>query len=785
MPLATGTRLGHYEILEPIGSGGMGEVYRARDTKLDRQVALKLLREELTTDPRRVKRFEQEARAASALNHPNIVHIYDIGEHEGRPFIAMELVEGRTLRALLDSGPLPTKTLLDLGTQLAEGLAKAHAAGIVHRDLKPENIVVTEEGLLKILDFGLAKLVPGPSPEDSEVKTRTKATVEGTILGTVPYMSPEQAAGRPVDFRSDQFALGSILYEMATGRVAFEKETIPQTQAAIIEAEPRPLAELNPQLPGQLTAIVRRCLSKDPQQRYDSTRDLSRELASLQQTEAPVNRRRFLLRAAGVFAAVLVIALGLQLRRSVLEPPSIDSLAVLPLKNLSGDPEQEYFADGMTEALISDVAKIGSLKVISSTSALRYKNTDKPLPQIARELNVDAVLEGSVLRVGERVRINAQLIEAATDQHLWADSYERDLRDVLSLQREVARAIADEIRIQLTSEESALLSRASAVKPQAHEAYLKGRFYWNKKTPQAYERANEYFTQAIEIDPNYALAHAALADTYTEYGYSGFNPPSDFMPKAKAAALEALELDDTLAEAHSALGLVKVYYDWDWSGAEIEFQKAIEINPSYARAHAHYAKALLATGHLDEALIEARQAQELDPLDLLMNANLAYFLYLTGRYNETISQCQKTLEMEPDYFLCHNHLFLTYWQQGMFDQALESLKRLYTVNGDAEAVAALEEGYVQGGPRGAAKSVAEYLVAQSSSRYILPAFIALMFAHAEEKGDALRWLEKAVDERFPAVFDFNTTPAFKILHAEPRFQELLQRVGLPEPQPGQ
>jgi serine/threonine protein kinase len=487
--LPSGRRLGPYEILSPLGAGGMGEVLKAKDTRLQRTVAIKVLPSELSSDAERRSRFEREAHAASALNHPNITTVFDIGEDDGTHYIVMELVEGKTLRELLEDGPLPPAKLLPLATQIAEGLAKAHSAGIVHRDLKPENLMVTDDGLVKILDFGLAKLTPQGAEEGSEAPTETKVTQQGVFLGTVPYMSPEQAASRPLDYRTDQFSFGSILYELATGKRAFKKETAPETLAAIIEEEPEPIRKLNETVPAELAAVVERCLAKDRAGRYESTEELAKELKTVPETPLPWRRRRKVLwGAAGVLVALLGVALGPKLRglwdrlTSRAGPASIE--AVLPLRNLSGDPEQEYFSDGMTEALITDLAKVSGLKVIAPHSAMRYKNTDKPLAEVARELGVDALVEGSALRAGDSVRIMAQLIDPRTEQALWAEGYERALENVLVLQGEVARAIAGELAVSLTPGETRRMAAARPVNPEAYDAYLKGSYYWKTMTPE-------------------------------------------------------------------------------------------------------------------------------------------------------------------------------------------------------------------------------------------------------------------------------------------------------------
>ena len=589
MPLSPGTKLGQYEIVEAISTGGMEEVYRARDTKLDRDVAIKVIRQELASDPERLKRFEQEARAASALNHPNIITIHNIREHRGTPYIVIEFVEGQTLREILSEGPLPTKRPLQLATQMADGLAKAHAARIVHRDLKPANIMVTTDGFVKILDFGVAKLIPEPAEVSSERTTVSRRTGEGSIVDTVPYMSPEQAAGRPVGYRSNQFAFGSLLYEMATGNVAFKRDTVPHTQVAIIEDEPEPIKKLNDEIPTQLSAIVERCLAKDPEKRYESTAELATELKNVPETSHAWRARRWVLWAtAALLATFLVWAFGpnlVRLSKRVLPSTTrapIESIAVLPLHNLSDDPEQEYFADGLTEALITDLAKIRALKMISRTSAMRYKGTDKPLSEIAQELNVDAVIEGSALRVGDRVRITTQLIDVETDQALWAETYERDFQDLLVLQSEVARAVAREVRVKLTPEEREGLTRRRQVDPKAHEAYLKGRYYWNKRTINAFEQSIEFFDQAIQVDSSYAVANAGLADSYNMLGAFRARPPIEAFSRSKALALKALEIDETIAEAHASLAFAKFKMDWDWRGAEEGFKRSIEFNPGYA-----------------------------------------------------------------------------------------------------------------------------------------------------------------------------------------------------------
>ncbi len=624
MARASGTILGSYEILAPLGSGGMGDVYRARDRKLGREVAIKVLRPGIASDTTRLKRFEQEARTASALNHPNIVTIYEIGEHDGEHYIAMELVDGDTLRELLASGPVPPRKLLDLGKQIAEGLAKAHAAGIVHRDLKPENLMLSRDGYVKILDFGLAKLWPDPSGIGSEMATSDRLeTEEGVIVGTVAYMSPEQAKGRPVDFRSDQFSLGAILYELATGTRPFERSSVAETLLAILREEPSPVASVNPSVPPHLVRILERCLAKDPQDRYDSTRDLAREILASESSPLPLSAgaadrtpwRMGALLAAAVLA-ILVVGIFLSRNhrggdRSEGAPiePGIQSIAVLPLENLSGDPEQEYFADGMTEALITELSRFSALRVVSRTSVMRYKDTSLSLPEIGRELHVDAVVEGSVLKAEGRVRVTAQLIDARADRHLWAENYDRDLQDILALHSDVAREIARKVQVALTPAEESRLAEAEArpIDPEAYEAYLRGRYYFNRTSEADLEKGVYYFERALAREPRYAAAYSGLADSYNRLGMTLIGrPPGEMRSKAIAAASEALRIDGGLAEAHVSLGWAK-FFDRDWSGAEESFQRAMALNPKYAEAHQLYSLYLVALGRFDEAIADGEE----------------------------------------------------------------------------------------------------------------------------------------------------------------------------------
>ena len=759
MSLTPGTKLGPYEILEPIGAGGMGEVYRAKDLKLWREAAIKVLPLEFASDTARLKRFEREARTASGLNHPNIITIYVIDEHEGTHYIAMELVQGKTLRELM-TGRLSTKKLLALATQIAEGLATAHAAQIVHRDLKPENIMVREDGLVKILDFGLAKPTLASGNLDSRMETMTKATRAGVILGTVPYMSPEQAAGRVIHFRSDQFSLGSILYEMATGKRAFKRETMPQTLAAIMDDEPEPMRRLYKEIPGELEAIVERCLSKRAEERYESTRDLAEELKRVPETSSVGERR------AGASLA------------------TVDSIAVLPFRNLSGDSGQEYLVDGVTEALIIELAKIGALKVISRTSVMSYKGTDKPLPKIARELNIDAVVEGSAVRVGDRVRITAQLIHAATDHLMWAESYERDFKDLLLVQSEVTRAITDQIQVVLTPDEEKRLASARSVNPEAHEAYLRGRFHAYQFTPADLEKALDYFEQALEKDPDYALAYVGISQVWGWRLVLGVAPPLEAGPKWVAAASKAVELDDTLAEAHGMMAQAVTWHEWDWTRAEREFQRALELNPSHGDAHLFYGHFLaIVRGRFEEARSHIERALELDPLNSFYQGLYGIYLVWIPEYDEAIVQLRSALKTSPNFPLPRAGLWGALSGKGLHQDALAEAKGLFAAIGDAEVGEALTRGEAEGGYSGAMGAAAETLAARSRTMFVRPFLIAQLYAHAGNNDQTVEWLEKAFEARdhdmvYLSAFRGSWMP--QSAADDPRYRDLQRRMNLPE-----
>jgi serine/threonine-protein kinase len=782
--------LSHYRTVEKIGAGGMGEVYRAHDERLERDVALKVLPTGTLADEAARKRFRKEALALSKLNHPNIATVFDFDTQDGVDFLVMELVEGVTLSDKLAVGPLREKEITRLGGQVAEALEEAHERGVVHRDLKPGNVMVTAKGQVKILDFGLAKLV---RPDVASATAPTESFTETqAVAGTLPYMAPEQLRGEQVDARTDIHALGAVLYEMATGQRPFPETQGPRLIDSILHQAPQPPSGLNRRVSPGLEGIILKALEKEPENRYQHANEVAVDLrrlgtpgsaAAVLSARRPATRRGMVWAAGVALVALLAVLVGLNvagLRERLLgriASGQITSLAVLPLANLSGDPEQEYFADGIHEELIANLAKIGALTVISRTSVMQYKEARKPLPEIARELGVDAVIEGSVRRVGDQVRITVQLVEAATGRHLWAESYRRELRDILALESEVARAIAQEIKIALTPEEETRLADARPVNPEAYEAYLKGRYHWSNITEEGFWKSIDYFQQAIEKDPSYAPAYAGLAQSYLFLGQ--LLPPREIMPKARAAVTKALELDDTLAEAHTQRALIKMK-DWDWVGAEKEFRRALELNPKDALTHLYYAQFLNTVGRHQEALAEAKRAEQLDPLSPFISANVIVRYGILGEYDQAIEQSRKALELNPNFWLTHSTLAGVYRKKGMYDEAIAGYRKAASGSGAYPwPLAHLAYTYGLAGRRREGLEILFQLKELSEQRYVRPDMIAHAYAGLGQKDEALQLLEKAHEMHELDAYRFVVRGAFEPLRDDPRFQELLRRMNLP------
>ncbi|HKQ20105.1 MAG TPA: protein kinase [Candidatus Eisenbacteria bacterium] len=748
-----GRTISRYRVLERLGTGGMGEVYRAHDERLARDVALKLLRPTTAGGRLDRDRIRAEALTLSQLNHPGISTVYDVESSEGLEFLVLELVEGETLDAILKRGPLPEATVREYGAQIASALAAAHDRGIVHRDLKPANVMISPSGRVKLLDFGLAQ---HHATTVSPAAETTDGSDPGLLVGTLAYMSPEQLLGRTIDGRSDLYSLGVTLYEMATGRRPFEAELATALINDTLNTEPRAPRHWMPALSEGLSRVIVSLLSKNPGQRPKSAAAAANSLLE----GGSVSAARSSPPAGGSVAQ------------------SIASLAVLPLTNLSGDSDQEFFADGMTEELILNLAKLQALRVVSRTSVMQFKGGRAAVPEIARALGVDAIVEGSVIRVGDRVRITAQLIDARDDRHLWAQSYERDLRDVLALQSEVARAIAEEIRVQILPVEKARLGRATQVDPAAYEQYLRGRFYWNRRTEEGARKALECFERSIALDPGYAPAYAGLADAYDTLGNYDYLPPHEAFPRADEAVTRALALDDTLAEAHVSLASLRFNARWDWEGALVSFRRALALDPKSAAAHHWFADLLSAVGKVDEAIAEAKEARWIDPLNLIVNVGYGLHLFYGRRYEEAIEAQERTLELDPTFVPALRSLGGALEQAGRIDEAIATYERALALPGEFSAKGLLAHAYAVSGKKDRARELLAELTAASGSRYVAPYSLAAIRVGLGEHDAALELLDRAWRGHDRGMAWLKVSPRFDPLRGHPSFQEILRRLRL-------
>lgn len=787
----TGCIVGPYRIDQLLGTGGMGEVYYGWDTRLLRPVALKFLPKEYLNDAAALDRFEREARAASALSHPNICVVYDVGDLDGRPFIAMEYLEGTTLRALIRGGALPLRAALEYASQIVQGLAAAHQKGVVHRDLKPENLWITNDGRVKILDFGLAKVDPPMRQSEAPANSLSEP---GQIMGTVGYMSPEQVRGHSVDHRADLFAFGAILHEMAMGQKAFSGPSAIDTLSAILNQDTPELAD-----PG-ISRLVHRCLEKDPTRRFQSATDVAVALDQLRGSpcivselpdaaERPksdiVRSRRWLLRAAGGAAAAAGVAVAWnRLPRGWRSwpfgsgRPHITRLAVLPLTNLSNDAEQEYFADGMTELLISELTQISSLRVISRMSVMQFKGAKKPLPEIAKQLGVNAVVTASVMKSGGRVRITAELVDGSTDQHLWARNYDRELSDVLTMQGEVARNIADEVHAHLTPQEAGRLSRSRKIVPAALDAYLIGRYYWDRFTQESLLKSIEYYERAIQLDPDYAAAYSGIAGSWSGLFSLGAMPWDETIPKAREAVTKALALDDSSAEAHHALGFT-YYQEWNWKDAEEEDRKAISLNPGYSIAYVLQCNLLRHSGRADESIAAAKRGLEVNPLGMITNQMLGNAYVDARRYDLAIAQYLRALELHPNDPNLLYHLGWAYVYNGAFDKGIETIGNSLALEGEDPRLSP-DLAYIDAliGKKDESRRILRRLLDLATRYTVQPGHIALVFIALNQHEQALEWLEKAYRQHSPMMIWLKVDPRFDPLRRDPGFENLLRRVGL-------
>jgi serine/threonine protein kinase/Flp pilus assembly protein TadD len=785
----------HYRIVEKVGEGGMGVVFRAHDGRLNRDVALKFLPAELMNDKNARALLIREARTASALNHPNICTIYDVGEENGQNYIVMEFVKGRSLTEQIPENGLPADTVIRYGEQIADAMAHAHEHGVIHRDLKSPNVIVTSAGRVKVLDFGLAKhMTPG------EISLQTKSistlTSEGAIVGTMHYMAPELFRGESADARSDIWALGVILYEMANGKRPFRGKTSYELSSVILHEDPPRLAD---NIPLGLRAVIEHCLAKDPQQRYQHASEVRAALEALRTNSAvvpasaiqpspvaaPARFSPALVISASVLALLLVTALVwkfVETKRHgapTVGAGSIQSLAVLPMENLTGDPKQDYFADGMSDALITELSQVKKLRVISRTSVMQYKDKHESPAQIAQELGVDALVEGSVLRSGNRVRISAELVQPQTGQNLWAQSYERPVADILTLQSDVARDIVTQIQIQLTPPEQERLAKTRTVVPAAYDAYLQGNYYASKRTGEAVTQAVGEYRQAIQLDPTYAPSYAGLAAALTlEADYTDV-PTAQVLPEAEAAAAKALQLDDGLGSAHAVLGFIRLYR-LEWPGVMDEFERAIQLNPGDANSHHWYALALAAAGRNEEAISEMKLAQELDPRSLIINANLSWVYYLARKNDEAVLQAQKTIAMDSSFAVAHGYLGQAFLAKRENEKALQELQQALRLSGNETSFKAeLANAYAVEDKKQEATAILRDLLQMSSRQYVSPYSVALVYAGLGDKDAAFRWLDKAYEERSVRLINIAVHPRFAGLRDDPRFAALVRRIGLP------
>jgi eukaryotic-like serine/threonine-protein kinase len=832
--LAANTALSHYRIVSKIGAGGMGEVYLAQDTKLDRKVALKILPADVASNNDRMERFIREAKSAAALNHPNIAQVFEIGEDDGAHFIAMEFIDGVTLRDKIHHERAELKSLLKVLQQAAEGLSKAHAAGIVHRDLKPDNIMITRDGFAKVLDFGLAKLVEKNTAgldqsEGSNAPTNVmqQGSVAGMVMGTVGYMSPEQAQGKTnqIDQRSDIFSFGCILFEAITGKKAFEGDSVIKSLHSLIY-EPAPLIkDLNPSAPADLQRIVGRCLEKDPDERYQTIKDVGIELKHLrrvmtdaidaraggspstsQQTSgyntpdsssysslqsepaAAVSTRASSIEwvvgriqshkligllSLGVVLAIVAFA---AYRVATKTKAAIESIAVMPFVNESGNPDLEYLSDGMTETLISSLSRLPNLSVKARSSVFRYKGKETDAKTIGKDLNVQAILNGRVVQRGEQLTLSLELVDARTENVIWSEQYNRKQADLVSLQSQIARDVSVKLKTKLSGADSAKVEKNYTANAEAYQLYLKGRFYASKRTAKDAQKSIEYFQQAATIDPNYALAYAGLAESNWFLALYSYPQVNEVIPKARELALKALELDNSLAEPHSVLGVICFNYDRDFACMERQTKLAIELNPNYSEGHRRYGLLLYDLGRFEESRIALERALEIDPLSPVTNQGYAQLLFYERKYEESETRSKKNVELDANFWYAHWQLFYVYRMKRDYASAVEELARVQDARGEPDSAKLIRESFVKGEWQGFLRKITE----ERTRLKLYPYFVAGFFAELGEKDKAFATLNEAIETKDQHTAGMKVDPYMNPLRDDPRFQELLKKAGFPE-----
>jgi len=816
-----GETLSHYHIIAKLGAGGMGEVYLAEDTKLDRKVAIKFLSSESATDEHAQERLVREAKAAATLDHPNICAIHEAGEEHGRSFIVMQYVEGETLADRIQRKPLELRESLDIAVQVADALAEAHSRGIIHRDIKPQNIMLTKRGQAKVMDFGLAKVIQQKSLIESEAETHNLLTEPGMIVGTAPYMSPEQLKGETLDARSDIFSFAVVMYEMLTGRRPFAAESAAATWAEILTRKPPPLARYCRDLPAELERILDKALNKNREERYQTAKDLLIDLGNLknklafdsdaeratEQTSAvsalstgAVDRssantgiaaestsiwRR--LQMSRAFLPVCVGLIGLAIAASYLwisgrsKQPTTRlprSIAVLPFKPLVPESRDESLEIGMADSLITMLSNLGQIRMRPISAVRNYTRLEQDPIEAGREQKVDAVLEGSLQKTADRIRVTVRLLSVPDGTPLWAGKFDEKFSDIFAVQDSISEKVAATLALKLSGDEKNQLARRYTENTEAYQLYLRGRYHWSRRTEDGMRKAIEHFQQAITLDPGYALAYVGIGDCYAWLA-AGTMSPMEAIPKAKAAALKALEIDDQLAEVHPIFAWILFSYDWDWSGAEKEFKRSIELNPNYTTAHLWYWAYLERIGRFDEAQREMKKTLELDPISLANNSYVGRSLYYAGQYDQAIAQYQETLEMDSTFALAQTLMGLAYLQQSRFEEAIALGEKTSTFRGGSpDAVACLGYAYAMSGNRLGATKILEYLAEQSQLRYVSPLNAAIVYVGLGDKDNVFKWLEKAYAERTPDITAVKVDPIYNSVRSDPRFTHLLRRIGL-------